>query len=133
MNASDARRRVLNMITRPTKETHPYRPDDIYSMSQEIWRDLLCNDNDANEIDRQFYIKDYLSIVRSEAIIHATIDALRNDLTIILADEYSVDWISHQYLENSLCPVHHCDYAACFDDDEDECRVIRQYFPSHDT
>ena len=30
-------------------------------------------------------------------------------------------------------PVHHIDYAACFDDQDPECALIREYFPSHDT
>jgi hypothetical protein len=36
-------------------------------------------------------------------------------------------------LDFSLCPMHFCDYAICFDDDNDECATIRTYFPSHDT
>ena len=132
MNASEARRRVLDMITSPDRGNHPYRPDTIYTMTQEIWRDLIASDNDLESVHRPDY-DEYLPLVRSGAIIDATIRDLHQSLTVILADPYSVDWMSHQYLENSLCPVHHGDYAACFDDDEDECRVIRQYFPSHDT
>lgn len=33
----------------------------------------------------------------------------------------------------SLCPLHMIDYAICFDDDTDDCRMIRACFPSHDT
>lgn len=36
-------------------------------------------------------------------------------------------------LSDSLCPLHHCDYAACFDDDDPECAAIRLIHPSHDT
>jgi hypothetical protein len=133
MNATEARRRVLDIITSPDKGNHPYRSDDIYTMSQEIWRDLLGSDNDLTTIRKSDYIDDYLSIVRHESIIDATINDLYQALAVILTDKYSIDWLSHQYLENSLCPVHHGDYQGCFDDDEEDCRVIRQYFPNHDT
>ncbi|WNO27762.1 hypothetical protein SEA_HUWBERT_115 [Microbacterium phage Huwbert] len=133
MNASEARRRVLDMITPADKGNHPYRQDDIYTMSSEIWRDLIASDNDLTSIHRPDYINDYLPIIRHESIIDATINDLHQALAVILADPYSVDWMSHQYLDLSLCPVHHGDYAACFDDDEEDCRVIRQYFPQHDT
>lgn len=36
-------------------------------------------------------------------------------------------------LEHSLCPLHLCDYAICFDDERDECSAIRTIHPSHDT
>lgn len=36
-------------------------------------------------------------------------------------------------LSDSLCPLHHIDYAACFDDDDPECAPIRLIHPSHDT
>jgi hypothetical protein len=36
-------------------------------------------------------------------------------------------------LDASLCPLHHCDYAICFDDDDTECATIRDLFPNHDT
>jgi hypothetical protein len=36
-------------------------------------------------------------------------------------------------LDASLCPLHACDYASCFDDDDPECAAIRDAFPNHDT
>lgn len=36
-------------------------------------------------------------------------------------------------LEYSLCPMHFCDYAICFDDDRPECAAIRTIHPGHDT
>lgn len=36
-------------------------------------------------------------------------------------------------LDASLCPMHACDYASCFDDDDPECAAIRDAFPDHDT
>lgn len=43
------------------------------------------------------------------------------------------DELSTLALSMSLCPMHLCDYASCFDDDDDECSQIRAMFPSHDT
>lgn len=43
------------------------------------------------------------------------------------------DELSRLALEMSLCPMHLCDYMACFDDDNEECSQIRTLFPSHDT
>lgn len=43
------------------------------------------------------------------------------------------DQLSQMRLEYSLCPLHACDYAICFDDDNAECAAIRDIFPSHDT
>jgi hypothetical protein len=45
----------------------------------------------------------------------------------------STDDISELRLADSLCPLHACDYAICFDDDDAECAQIRSIFPSHDT
>jgi hypothetical protein len=36
-------------------------------------------------------------------------------------------------LDESLCPLHACDYAICFDDDDPDCATIRTLFPNHDT
>lgn len=37
-------------------------------------------------------------------------------------------------IEHSLCPRHFIDFAICFDDDDPDCRQIRDCFPdTHDT
>lgn len=41
--------------------------------------------------------------------------------------------LSEMALSMSLCPMHLCDYMACFDDEDEECATIRAYFPNHDT
>lgn len=41
--------------------------------------------------------------------------------------------LSLMRLAYSLCPLHGCDYASCFDDDDEDCAEIRQCFPDHDT
>lgn len=42
--------------------------------------------------------------------------------------------LSRLLMSYSLCPIHFCDWASCFDDDDPECDQIRQAFPNeHDT
>lgn len=64
---------------------------------------------------------------------NATIADLRRALKTIIADPYSRDELTDLALADSLCPLHFIDYAACFDDDDDECAQIRTIHPSHDT
>lgn len=47
-------------------------------------------------------------------------------------DDLSRDDLTDLALRFSLCPLHFCDYAICFDDDDDECAAIRTIHPSHD-
>ena len=54
-----------------------------------------------------------------------------DDLAIIWNYEFYRDDLSHIAMQLSLCPMHFCDWAACFDDDEDECSTIRAIFPHH--
>jgi hypothetical protein len=67
------------------------------------------------------------------------IAAMRDALTAIDAriaypyDESNRQRLSMLLLDFSLCPMHCCDYAICFDDDDAECAAIRALFPSHDT
>lgn len=44
-----------------------------------------------------------------------------------------IQTLSLMRLDESLCPMHCCDYAICFDDDDDDCALIRELFPNHDT
>lgn len=41
--------------------------------------------------------------------------------------------LTEMALSMSLCPMHLVDYAICFDDEDDECKVIREFFPDHDS
>jgi hypothetical protein len=59
--------------------------------------------------------------------------ALRDALLTLTASPYHRDDLTKLALDNSLCPMHFCDYAICFDDDDDECAAIRLIHPSHDT
>jgi hypothetical protein len=56
------------------------------------------------------------------------------DLRTIWAYGWLRDEISQIAMELSLCPMHFCDWAACFDDEDDDCAQIRAIFPhGHDT
>lgn len=56
------------------------------------------------------------------------------DLGLIWGNEFMRDEISTIAMNLSLCPMHFCDWAACFDDAPDDCAAIRAIFPySHDT
>jgi hypothetical protein len=47
---------------------------------------------------------------------------------------YMRDELSRLYMRHSLCPIHHVDWAICFDDDDESCAQIRACFPNeHDT
>lgn len=57
-----------------------------------------------------------------------------DDLATIWGYEFHRDAISELAMGLSLCPMHFCDWASCFDDDDPECSQIRAIFPhSHDT
>lgn len=78
---------------------------------------------------------DHLSIDHT-AFAYAT--NLLRDILLDIAHERDYDPDSRHALSDialaySLCPMHFCDYAICFDDDTDECATIRKYFPRHDT
>lgn len=54
-------------------------------------------------------------------------------LQTLINDRYSRQTITMLALDDSLCPLHFCDYAACFDDDDADCALLRTLFPNHDT
>ena len=59
--------------------------------------------------------------------VYAIVEAIRNS-------RFHRDTLSQLAIEFSLCPMHFCDWAACFDDGDAECEQIRAIFPySHDT
>lgn len=67
------------------------------------------------------------------AMIDAIERDLRNDYQTLIADPMRRDELTEIALATSLCPLHLCDYAICFDDANDECAAIRLIHPSHDT
>lgn len=133
-DVSLARDYITSMTTRPYEQTHPYRPDDIYDLGQEVLRDLLCRDEDDHDaLDSAYYLNEY----KDQPEIHKRVELIIGHLThayqVLCADPYSRQLISELCLQYSVCPVHHDDYASCFDDDPDGCREIRTFFPNHDT
>jgi len=46
-------------------------------------------------------------------------------------ENYGRDELSQLYMSHSLCPMHHIDWAICFDDQDEECSAIRTIFPHH--
>ena len=129
-----ARDYITSMTTRPYTQTHHFRPDDIYDLGQEMLRDLLCSDGstpDAISID--YYTEQYKQQPAIQSLVPTIAEQLYKSYATLLADKFSMQFISELCLENSVCPVHHDDYASCFDDDLDDCRLIREYFPDHDS
>jgi len=54
--------------------------------------------------------------------------------TLMTARDAGMDeTITAILLDMSLCPIHLCDYAACFDDRVVECEPVRRIHPCHDT
>jgi hypothetical protein len=65
---------------------------------------------------------------------HETINYLvSHAFALAETDRTERHFLTELLLNLSLCPIHRCDYAICFDDENDECAVIRTYFPLHDT
>lgn len=140
MNESPAPQSLDELLRRTEIERRPIRdartalsalinsPDDeLSSRMRAAMRDLLI-DPDADDFQNlsteQFAPFDPTP---------AEFALMRSYLAIIRADKYSIDFISHLALDESLCPLHFIDYAICFDDDDPECAQIRATFPGHDT
>lgn len=130
--AHASRLRIDAYITRPDAlGSFPYRPNDLYDFTQELFRDLLCDGR--NDIDLDALHTEYDAVFGHPARLEACLNDFLHNWDIAAADEYSTHWLSMHCLALSVCPVHRQDYAACFDDDEDGCDQIRAFFPSHDT
>lgn len=70
--------------------------------------------------------------VRIEGSTSGRIDDLRRAFHSLV--EIDTDELTMIAIEYSLCPIHFCDWASCFDDDIEECAQVRAIFPhSHDT
>jgi hypothetical protein len=129
---SDESRAARDAITEP-----PYYSDEI-DLANEMMRDLLITDDDYHplSLDFDYYTDDELARsyrLPADFDIRALAAELAACLDAARASHYHIHDLSLMRLEYSLCPMHHCDYAACFDDDDPECANIRALFPSHDT
>lgn len=92
-------------------ETMPDDDSDIFLMI----RDLLINEEILAFDPELEYLRPLYDILRESFFALST-----QSLSILR-------------LDYSLCPMHSCDYAICFDDDDPECAQIRACFPNHDT
>lgn len=85
---------------------------------------LAYNDDD---FDPSAFDDDELELINAAEI------ALRPAYDAIISDPAARDTLTEIALSTSLCPLHLCDYAICFDDDTADCATIRRIHPSHDT
>lgn len=107
-------------------QTDPFRDDCIHDLRDRDIRNLLCTDIDDHPAADEF-------CESPDAIeLAMTLDRC---YTIACAQYQSESRqrLSLMLLSYSLCPMHHTDYAICFDDNDSECESIRALFPSHDT
>lgn len=115
-------------MTNPINEINDLLAHDSESRASSTMRSLLL---DAPDFDTPLddLIDDDFDT--TPEIAHA----LRTALISLYADKTptAIDFISQNALALSLCPMHLCDYAICFDDDDADCSQIRQCFPLHDT
>jgi hypothetical protein len=124
---------LLALITHTDDCDHDsYRDPDAHDLAQEMLRDMLILDDD-DRIDETTFELDYYRDNYDRDDIDSIYESLRSVLTELRTDRYSIHFLSQLRLDNSLCPIHHCDYMACFEDDDPECATIRAYFPDHDT
>lgn len=116
-------------------ESQPYWLDDkgyILSMNEEL-------------VAAQTYLRDHLDLPTStqvdgdelqgyEDLTREHAQRILNDLALIWGYPFYRDQISKLAMDMSLCPMHFCDWASCFDDEDEECAAIRSIFPyGHDT
>lgn len=94
------------------------------------WADATNKENTRDYLDDLIadldHDGDYAGLRDKSCIEH-----LNTMLELLLT--LPVDAISTLRLNESLCPMHACDYAICFDDEDAECASIRAHWPSHDT
>lgn len=105
---------------------------DDESRASSTMRSLLLDaPNFANAIDLDPELDTTLEIatlLRDELI---SLFTLINDPTA--ESRFERESLTDLLLSLSLCPIHFCDYAICFDDDDPECAQIRLIHPSCDT
>ena len=140
--ATESLARLHELIDAPAdliRATEPPYYSEPHDIANEILRDLLIADDDERLIDcfDIDYYSDPANIASDPAKPAIDAPALANELIALLdairISPYHMHELSLMRLEFSLCPLHHCDYAICFDDDDPECATIRTLFPNHDT
>lgn len=107
--------------------------DDNASM---VTRELLM---DVNRVEHGTgYYSDAIPVI-AEAM-HAEVLGDDSDLTVEVVETLArmiaaldTESLTEARLAYSLCPLHGCDYAICFDDEDAECAAIRIIHPSYDS
>jgi hypothetical protein len=130
--ATTARAELDALITHTDAcdRTDPYRAEDAHDIAQEILRDYLIADSEDIDLD---YYRDNYDPRDTNTDTDELAELIFELLSLIADDPYSTQYLSTMRLDYSICPMHHCDYMICFDDDDPECATIRAYFPDHDT
>ena len=112
--ASDIRRMIESLLDCDCNAAFTAHNDCRHDLRQRDFRDLLI---DRTDID----------------LASDCPELLRDLLTALIDAPFSTEYLTAYSLDNSLCPMHNIDYAACFDDDDPDCAAIRAIHPSHDT
>lgn len=90
-------------------------------------RTILATIESLDDADYDIDIRNALMTATDEC------DSPLADTIALMIDALDRDDLSHMRLQYSICPLHACDYAICFDDDDAECAAIRATFPAHDS
>ena len=95
---------------------------------------IMMRDDDAIIIFIMMLCDDIDELMNDDQYSRDIINAFIPIFDMINQPESSmIQYRSILCLENSICPIHRCDYAICFDDDDDECAQLRAAFPLYDS
>lgn len=95
---------------------------------------IMMRDDDAIIIFIMMLCDDIDELMHNDQYSRDIINAFIPIFDMINQPESSmIQYRSILCLENSICPIHRCDYAICFDDDDDECAQLRAAFPLCDS
>lgn len=95
---------------------------------------IMMRDDDAIIIFIMMLYDDIDELMHNDQYSRDIINAFIPIFDMINQPESSmIQYRSILCLENSICPIHRCDYAICFDDDDDECAQLRAAFPLCDS
>lgn len=109
-----------------TKAISTYCVDDDFDST--VRNMLISFENDG------FDLQTFLADESESSRYHDLVRVWRMLERLSQPENYSRDELSHLYMQYSLCPLHHWDWAICFDDEDPECSQIRAIFPhGHDT
>lgn len=96
--------------------------------------DIMMRDDDAIIIFIMMLCDDIDELMHNDQYSRDIINAFIPIFDMINQPESSmIQYRSILCLKNSICPIHRCDYAICFDDDDDECAQLRAAFPLCDS